>query len=210
MRTNKCGLSISFVIVLVAVVLALPSMMLGQTAAAKSSGGEGTFATRWSVQVDQVDPGNLELAYSFQLAIYENLIEELKKTKQFQQVIRDGDLKANEVPHLRMLKTTVEKYTPGSETRRAVTTVSGATKLTVRTQLVTREGKVILERTVNGEVRFFGSNMRATHNLAKNIARAIKQSSRNEVNQPAAALAASSELRICDIRSTLNWDEEDR
>ncbi len=189
MRTSKCGLSISSVTVLVAVVLALPTVMLGQTAAAKSSSGDGTSATRWSIQVHQVDPGNLELAYSFQLAIYENLVEELNKTKQFRQVFRDGDLKANEVPHLLMLKTTVEKYTPGSETRRAVTTVSGATKLTVGTQLVTREGKVIVQRTVNGEVRFFGSNMRATHNLARNIAKAIKQSSRTDVDQPAAALS---------------------
>jgi hypothetical protein len=195
MKTSKCGLSISFVIVLVAVVFALPGMLPGQTAAAKSSGGDGTSATHWNVQVDQVDTANMELAHSFQLAIYENLVEELKKTKQFQQVFRDGDLKANEVPHLLMLKTTVEKYTPGSETRRAVTTVSGATKLTVWTQLVTREGKVVLERTVNGEVRFFGSNMRATHNLARNIAKAIKQTSLNEVDHPAAALAGRSNFR---------------
>ncbi len=195
MKTSKCGLSISFVIVLVAVVFALPGMLPGQTAAAKSSGGDGTSATHWNVQVDQVDTANMELAHSFQLAIYENLVEELKKTKQFQQVFRDGDLKANEVPHLLMLKTTVEKYTPGSETRRAVTTVSGATKLTVWTQLVTREGKVVLERTVNGELRFLGSNMRATHNLARNIAKAIKQTSLNEVDHPAAALAGRSNFR---------------
>ena len=69
-----------------------------------------------------------------------------------------------------------------------MTTVSGATKLTVRSQLVTREGKVVLERTVNGEVRFFGSNLRATHNLARNIAKTIKQSSWTEVDQPAATL----------------------
>ena len=99
----------------------------------------------------------------------------MNTTKQFKQVFRDGDRKANEVPNLLVLKTTVEKYTPGSETRRAVTTVSGATKLTVRTQLVTREGKIVLERTVNGNVRFFGSNLRATHNLARNIAKEIKQ-----------------------------------
>jgi RNase P protein component len=131
----------------------------------------------------------MELSNSFQIAIYENLIEELKKTKQFQQVFRDGDLKANETRHLLTLKTNVEKYTPGSETRRAVTTVSGATKLMVRTQLVTREGKVVLERTVNGQVRFFGSNMRATHNLARNVAKAIKQSSRADLDQPADTLA---------------------
>jgi len=188
MKTSKCGLSIAFVIALVAIILALPDMLPGQTAAAKSSGGEANSATRWNVQVDQVNPGNLELAYSFQIAIYENLVEELKKTTQFQQVFRDGDLKASEVPNLLVLKTTVEKYTPGSETRRAVTTVSGATKLTVRNQLLTREGKVVLERTVNGDVRFFGSNLRATHNLARNIAKSIKQSSWSGSGQPTAIL----------------------
>src|ERR1700722_5286084 len=188
MKTSKCDLSIAWVIALRAIIVALPGRLHGQTAAAKSSGGNETSATRWSVQVDQVDPGNLDLAYSFQIAIYENLMEELKKTEQFQQVFRGGDLKAGEVPNLLVLKTTVEKYTPGSETQRAVTTVSGATKLTVRSQLVTREGKVVLGQTVNGEVRFFGSNMRATHNLARNIAKAIKRSSWTEVGQPAATV----------------------
>ena len=177
MKTSKCDLSIACVIALVAIIPALPGPLHGQTAASKPSGGNGTAATRWSVQVNQVDPGNLGLAYSFQIAIYENLLAELKKTSQFEQVLREGDLKASEVPNLLVLKSTVEKYTPGSETRRAVTTVSGATKLTVRSQLLTREGKVVLERTVNGNVRFFGSNLRATHNLARNIAKTIKQSS---------------------------------
>ena len=189
MKTSKCGSSIVFVIALVAVILALPGMLPGQTAAAKSSGGDGTSATRRSVQVNQVDAGNLDLSYSFQIAIYENLVVELNKTKQFQQVFRDGDLRATSLPNLLMLKTTVEKYTSGSETRRAVTTVSGATKLTVRSQLLTREGKVVFERTVNGDVRFFGSNLRATHNLAHNIAKTIKQSSWSGSGQPTATLA---------------------
>src|ERR1700741_2432193 len=177
MKTSKCNVSIAGLIALVTITLALPGQLPGQTGAAKSSGGNGTSATRWSVQIDQVDPGNLDLAYSFQIAIYENLVHELKKANQFQQVFRDGDVRASEFPNLLVLKTTVEKYTPGSETRRAVTTVSGATKLTVRSQLVTREGEVVLQRTVNGNVRFFGSNLRATHNLARSIATMIKQSS---------------------------------
>ena len=188
MKTSKCNLLIACGIALVAIILALPGRLVGQTAAAKPPGGNGTSATRWSVQVDQVDSGNLDLAYSFQIAIYENLVEELKKTKQFQQVFRDGDVRAGEVPNLLVLKTTVEKYTAGSETRRAVTTVSGATKLTVRSQLLTREGKVVCERTVNGDVRFFGSNLRATHNLAHNIAKAIKQSSWSVSGEPTAIL----------------------
>ena len=193
MKTSKCNLSIACGIALVAIILALPGRLAGQTAAAKSPGGDGASATRWSVQVDQVDSGNLDLANSFQIAIYENLVDELNKTKQFQQVFRDGDLRAGALPNLLVLKTTVEKYTPGSETRRAVTTVSGATKLTVRSQLLTREGKVVLERTVNGDVRFFGSNLRATHNLAHNIAKTIKQSSWSGSGQPTAILTGQSE-----------------
>jgi hypothetical protein len=190
MKTSKCNLSVACLIALVAIILALPGHLPGQTGAAKSSGGgNGTSATRWSVQVDQVDTGNLDLAYSFKIAIYENLVEELKKTKQFHQVFRDGDLKASEVPKLLVLKTTVEKYKAGSETQRAVTTVSGATKLTVRSQLLTREGKVVLERTVNGDVRFFGSNLRATHNLARNIAKMLKESSWPDFREPTALLS---------------------
>jgi hypothetical protein len=188
MKISKSNVSIACGIALVAIILALPGQMHGQAAAAKSSAGDGTSATHWNIQVDQVDSGSLDLAYSFQIAIYENLVEELKKAKQFQQVFRGGNLKASEVANLLVLKTTVEKYTAGSETQRAVTTVSGATKLTVRSQLLTREGKVVLERTVNGDVRFFGSNLRATHNLARNIAKTIKQSQLSGSGQPTAIL----------------------
>src|SRR5882757_7584265 len=109
------------------------------------------------------------LAESFGAAIYENLLEELAKTEQFKQLFRNGDRNANDVPNLLILKTTVQKYTPGSETRRAVTTVNGASKLNVRIQLVTREGHVVLANVVDGNVRFIGGNLRATHNLAHNV-----------------------------------------
>jgi hypothetical protein len=203
MKTSKCNLSVACGIALVAIMLALPGRLNGQTAAAKSSGGNGASATRWSVQVDQVDPGNLDLAYSFQIAIYENLVDELNKTKQFQQVFRDGDLRAGALPNLLVLKTTVEKYTPGSETRRAVTTVSGATKLTVRSQLLTREGNVVFERTVNGDVRFFGSNLRATHNLARNIVKTIKQSYFSGSGQPTVTLTGPTLSRAENVHMLL-------
>ncbi len=176
MKTSRRSSSIIYVAAIVAIMVAIPAWLPAQTAAAKSTDASSGSAMQWSVQVERVNPGDLEVADSFQVAIYENLLKELNKTKQFKQVFRDGDRNASEVPNLLVLKTTVEKYTPGGETRRAVTTVSGATKLTVRSQLVTREGKIVLDRTVNGEVRFFGRNLRATHNLARNIAKGIKQS----------------------------------
>lgn len=176
MRTNKSNSWIFCVAATVMIAVAFSGWLAGQTAAVKSSGESSGSSTQWSVQVERIDPGQLDLGHSFQVAIYENLLEELNKTKRFKYVLRDGDSKASEIPDLLILKTMVVKYTAGSETQRAVTTVSGATKLTVRSQLVTREGRIVLESTVNGDVRFFGSNLRATHNLARNIAKMIKES----------------------------------
>ncbi len=149
-------------------------------------------APQWSVQVNKVDPGDIDLEPAFRIAIYESLLTELSETNRFKQVLRDGDRNASVVPELLILKTTVQKYTPGSETRRAVTTISGATKLTVRSQLCTRDGRVILERTFDGNVRFLGSNLRATHNLARNVAKTIKQSS---LPKPSLAAPAQSSQR---------------
>jgi hypothetical protein len=168
--TNKlCG------ILIVAICAIHPSLMSAQTQAEKASASSS--AAQWSVQVDKVDAGDVDLASSFQFAIYESLLAEVSKTRRFKQVFREGASNAAEVSDLLILKTTIQKYAPGSETKRAVTTVGGATKLTVRTQLCTRDSKVVLERIVNGNVRFVGSNLRATHNLARNVAKTITQSS---------------------------------
>jgi hypothetical protein len=130
--------------------------------AQNSTGVKGGEVQQWSVQVDKVDPGDVTIERSFRNAIYENLLQEIAKTKHFKQVFRSGDRNANEVSRLLIVKTTVQAYTPGSETRRAVTTVSGATKLKVRIQLSTPGGHLVQEHVVEGKVRFIGSNLRAT------------------------------------------------
>jgi hypothetical protein len=185
MKTNRRVSSILLAVVIVTLAVTHPPQLPAQTAATKSSDGRiSSGAAQWSVQVDRVNPGDVNLASSFQIAIYENLLDELNKTKRFKQVFRDGDRSASDTSDLLILKTAVQKYTPGSETRRAVTTVSGATKLTVRSQLCTPDGRIVVERTVDGNVRFLGSNLRATHNLARNVAKAIKQSSLPEPPLP--------------------------
>ena len=190
MKTSK-RLWILLAVVIVILAVTHPPQLPAQSAAAKSSGGRNSStAARWSLQVDRVNPGDVNLASSFQIAIYENLLDELSKTKRFKQVLRDGDRSASDTSDLLILKTAVQKYTPGSETRRAVTTVSGATKLTVRSQLCTSDGQIVLERIVDGNVRFMGSNLRATQNLARNVAKAIKQSSLPEPPLPPPAQGA--------------------
>ena len=172
--------------------IAYPSRLSAETAA------------RWSVQVSRVNAGTTSLTPSFQAAIYENLLEELSKTKRLRHVLRDGDQEATDVADLLVLTTTVEKYSAGSETLRAATTVAGWTKLTVHTQLSTRDGKVVFERTLSGNVRFFGSNLRATHNLARNIAKAVKKSPLVNPALPALATvtnySTSDEVAVVEFR----------
>ena len=173
MKTSKKSSSGALVVL----VILTASQIFAQSSEGKSYSKHDISVVRpGSVQVDQVDPGDVNIEPAFRLAIYENLLEELAKTKHFKQVFRSGDRNAGDIPDLLILKTTVQRYTPGSETRRAITTVSGATKLNVRTQLCTRQGEVVLDRVVNGNVRFFGGNLRATHTLARNVAHTISQS----------------------------------
>ena len=175
MKANKKIISV--VLSVSIIFAAAPSQLAAQTGAGKSpSDNKPSAAQQWSVQVDKIVTGDVILEPAFRIAIYENLLQELAKAKCFKEVFRSGDRNARDIADLLILKTTVQKYTPGSETRRAVTTVSGATKLKVRSQLYTRNGRLILERVVDGNVRFFGGNLRATHNLARNIAKTIKQS----------------------------------
>jgi len=130
----------------------------------------------WSVQVEEVNSGDINLDPAFRVAIYENLLSELEKTNKFKSIYRSGDRLAGTVPDVLTLKINVRKFDAGSETKRAVTTVAGATKLKVQCQLETRDGHVVSDNLVEASVRFFGSNMRVTHNLAHNIAGTIKKS----------------------------------
>ena len=168
MRADRKGSIAAIAVVIAIMQVALPPEMMANTSR--------SMAPRWSVQVNKVDAGNVHIDPAFTAAIYENLLDELGKSKKFKEVFRSGDRNANDLPDLLILKTTVQAYTAGSETRRAVTTVSGATKLKVRSQLLTCEGQMIMERTLDGNVRFFGGNLRATHNLARNVATAVEQS----------------------------------
>jgi hypothetical protein len=175
MKTKKKRVSSTVFIAAVLTMLAMCSHQLSaQTAAGHQS--KSSSAALWSVQVDKVDPGDVNLEPAFRITIYENLLQELRKTKQFKQVLRSGERDASGVPDLLILKTAVQKYSPGSETRRAVTTVSGATKLNVRSQLCKPDGTVVVDLVVDGNVRFLGGNLRATHNLARNVADKLKDS----------------------------------
>ena len=145
--------------------------------AAKPAAKPVATATPWAIQIEPVSAEEGKLPPDFAMAIYERLIEDIAKTNKFQQVFRSGDRRATDVPNLLILTTKLEKFERGSQTKRAVTTVGGATKVTVHAQLATRDSQIKVDKTVQGTVRLFGENIKATQLLAKNIASVINESS---------------------------------
>jgi hypothetical protein len=145
--------------------------------AEKTAAKPAATATPWAIQIEPVSAEEGKLPPDFAMAIYEKLIEEVGKTNKFQQVFRSGDRRATDVPNLLILTTRLEKFERGSQTKRAVTTVAGATKVTVNVQLATRDSKIKIDKKAGGTVRLFGENIKATQALAKNIATLINQAS---------------------------------
>jgi hypothetical protein len=128
-----------------------------------------------AIQIERVESDEAAaLPLEFRVAIYESLVDQVAKTGRFQSVYRSGDRRAVGVPDLVILHTRVEGFTQGSQKRREVTTVAGATTVKTNVQVVTREGRTVVNREVQGRVRFFGENLNATGDLAKKVAEIIK------------------------------------
>jgi hypothetical protein len=123
-----------------------------------------------AIQVEMIHSDEVFLPAEFQIALYENLIHQLEK-QGFQHVYREGDRNAVTATDLVVLHSTVRRFKEGSERARQVTTVAGATSITIHCQFTSPEGTSLLERDVNGKVRFFGGNLKATYDFAKRAAR---------------------------------------
>ena len=152
--------------------LAGVAIQLPQFASAQAPGkGLSTDA----IQIEPVKTNDIAISPEFRVAIYENLVEEVTKASGFQHVYRSGDRRASDAPDLLTLQTTVEKFKHGSEKKRNVTTVAGWTIIKTDVQLVTRNGRTLMDRNVEGKVRLFGGNLKATRDLARKVARLIRQ-----------------------------------
>ena len=133
--------------------------------------------TASAIQLERiVPPGDLLIPEDTRISVYENVILQLVKTKKFQHVYRSGDRTAADAPDLVVLHLIPEGFKAGSQKEREVITIAGATSIKVKVQFTSRDGKVLLEKDVEGKVRFYGENLRATYDLAKKVAAVVKQS----------------------------------
>ena len=124
-----------------------------------------------AIEVLMIQSDEIKLPADFQVSLYENLIQQLQKHGGFQHVYREGDRNAASATDLVVLHSTVRGFKKGSEMARNVTTVTGKTSIDVHCQFTDKDGKTVLERDLNGKVRFLGANLRATLDFAKKAAK---------------------------------------
>jgi hypothetical protein len=149
---------------------AAPDLVLAQTPAAKPQKLSAS-----AIQIALVETGDVQIPPEFRFAIYERLVERMRSSGTFQKVFRSGDHDADGIPDLVTLHTTVAGFKEGSQTKRELTTVLGATKVDVNTVVTARDGHTLMDRKVTGRVRFFGENLGATNDLAKRISKAVHE-----------------------------------
>ncbi len=178
-RRIGVGLPFTLGVFFAAAALLLAGTLLAQPGAQDKSAAAQP-AQKLSASAIQVEraviPSDLVIPEDFRDAIYENVILELQKTKKFQQVYRSGDQRAAGVSDLVILKMIPSAYKAGSQKQREVTTVSGGTSVKITVQFSDRSGKVLMEKPVEGKVRFFGENLRATYDFAKKVAAIVTDS----------------------------------
>ena len=124
-----------------------------------------------AIEVKMIPSDELILPPEFQVSLYENLVEQLRKSAVFPRVYRDGDRNAGNATDLITLECTVVKFKKGNETLREITTIAGATSMTLRCEFTDKDGNSVLERDITGKVRFFGGNLKATYDFAKEAAK---------------------------------------
>jgi len=109
-----------------------------------------------AITVMMIQSDEVNLPAEFQVSLYENLIQQLQKKSGFRRVYREGDGNSADAPNRIVLHSTVRGFKKGSEMARQVTTVAGATSISVHCEFTDKDGQLLLARDVKGKVQFFG------------------------------------------------------
>jgi hypothetical protein len=163
MNRNACSIAL----------LSLASISLFLRGAASAEEKTQPKIQASAIQILMVQSEEVKLPIEFRLALYENLVEQIQKVNKFQHVYRDGDSAAAADSDLVILHSNVYGFKKGSEEKRQVTTVSGATSINVHCLFTDKAGKSELAQDVTGKVRFMGGNLRATYDFAKKVAQVV-------------------------------------
>ena len=150
-------------------------VFLGLCAAAFAETSAKPKLSASAIRIAMVEAGDIQIPAEFRFAVYERLVERVRASGTFQKVYRTGDKAADGIPDLVTLHTKVEGFKEGSQTKRELTTVLGATKVDVTTTVTARDGHTLMDQKITGRVRFFGENLGVTNDLAKRITKLVRE-----------------------------------
>ena len=128
-----------------------------------------------AILVEPVDSGDVNIPAEFRLAIYEDIVKKLEASGIYARVFRSGDHRADGIADLVTLNTEVEKFKAGNQPEREIVTVLGATTVKLGVKLSTRDGAILVDKEVEGKVRFFGENLGVIHDAAKRITEMLRK-----------------------------------
>ena len=128
-----------------------------------------------AIQIAMVETGDVKIPAEFRYAVYESLVERMRASGTFQKVYRMGDHAADGIPDLVTLHARIDAFTEGSQTKRQLTTVLGATSVDVMATVTSRDGRTLLDHKITGKVRFFGENLGVTNDIAKRITKLVRE-----------------------------------
>ena len=157
-----------FVLIASFSMLAMPAVVSAQTAAKPKLSAS-------AVQIAMVEAGGIQIPAEYRFAVYERLVEQVRASGAFQKVYRAGDRTADGITDLVTLHTKVEGFKEGSQTKRELTTVLGATQVDVTASVTARDGHVLMDQKLTGRVRFFGETLGVTNDLAKRIMKLVRE-----------------------------------
>jgi hypothetical protein len=104
---------------------------------------------------------------AFPVAVYENLVAQLQRSKSFSNVWRQGDSRISSGTIA--LRIDIQQLKKGSARSRAIIPFTGATVIKVETQLVDSEHRVLIEKRLGAAKRFAGENLDVARILSKRI-----------------------------------------
>ena len=170
---TRGAVSVIFAVVLACALLLMAGSLLGQPGSGDSKSAQKFSAS--SIQIEPMDPSDVPMPPEFRVAIYENLVAQIRKTGKFQHVYRSGDKDAASAPDLVTLRTTAQSFKKGSQKERDVVTVAGSSSIILKVHITDHAGRPLVDRDVEGKVRFFGENLRVTYDFSKKVAAIIRE-----------------------------------
>jgi hypothetical protein len=128
-----------------------------------------------TILIEPVNSGDVNIPAEFRLAIYEDLVETIQSSGIYARVFRSGDHRVDEISDVVTLSTEVQSFKQGNQTEREIVTVIGATKVKLNVKLSANNGAILVDKQVEGKVRFFGENLNVIRDVAKQITRLLRK-----------------------------------